>query len=119
VVHGKPLAPNYFCQGSREITTVSAKTQPMTEVQIFGAAYRVRGGDDSGYYQDLADLVDGKMREIARHLVTADTARIAILAALNLAEELFQIRKQQEGERVEIAEKVAQLTRELDDALGS
>ena len=46
-----------------------------------------------------------------------DTARIAILAALNLADELFQIQSQQEGERVEIREKVAALTEELTQAL--
>ena len=79
--------------------------------------YHVRGGDDSGYLQSLADLVDRKMREVAQH-VKGDTARIAILAALNLADELFRIQKQQEGERVEIREKVAELTEELSQALG-
>ena len=58
------------------------------------------------------------MREVAQHASTADTARIAILAALNLADELFRIQKQQEGERVEIREKVAELTEELSQALG-
>jgi cell division protein ZapA len=65
----------------------------------------------------LADLVDRKMREVAEHVNTADTARIAILAALNLADELFRIQSQQEGERVEIREKVAELTEELSQAL--
>ena len=67
--------------------------------------------------QGLADLVDRKMREVAEHVNTADTARIAILAALNLADELFRIQSQQEGERVEIREKVAKLTEELSEAL--
>jgi cell division protein ZapA (FtsZ GTPase activity inhibitor) len=49
--------------------------------------------------------------------VKGDTARIAILAALNLADELFQIQNRQEGERVEIREKVAALTEELTHAL--
>ena len=88
-----------------------------TEVRIFGATYHVRGNDDSGYLQGLADLVDGRMREVAQHVATADTARIAILAALNLADELFQSQKQQEGERVEIKEKVAELAEELTHAL--
>jgi cell division protein ZapA (FtsZ GTPase activity inhibitor) len=57
------------------------------------------------------------MREVAEH-VKGDTARIAILAALNLADELFQIQSRQEGERVEIREKVAALTEELTHALG-
>jgi cell division protein ZapA len=89
-----------------------------TAVEIFGEVYHVRGGDETGYLQDLADLVDRKMREVAEH-AKGDTARIAILAALNLAEELFQLQSRQEGERVEIREKVAALTEELTEALGS
>ena len=89
-----------------------------TSVEIFGSVYQVRGRDDTGYLQSLADLVDRKMREVAQHASTADTARIAILAALNLADELFRIQSRQEGERVEIREKVAELTEELTRALG-
>ena len=88
-----------------------------TEVEIFGAVYSVRGSDDRGYLQGLADLVDRKMREVAQHVNTADTARIAILAALNLADELMSLEKRQEGERVLIREKVAELTEELAGAL--
>ena len=87
------------------------------EVEIFGAVYSVRGSDDRGYLQGLADLVDRKMREVAQHVNTADTARIAILAALNLADELMSLEKRQEGERVLIREKVAELTEELAGAL--
>ncbi|HVT57704.1 MAG TPA: cell division protein ZapA [Thermoanaerobaculia bacterium] len=88
-----------------------------TEVEIFGAVYNVRGSEDRGYLQGLADLVDRKMREVAQHVNTSDTARIAILAALNLADELFRMEKRQEGERVEIKEKVAKLADELNQAL--
>lgn len=88
-----------------------------TPVEIFGAVYTVRGTDDTGYLQELADLVDRKMREVAEHVNTADTARIAILAALNLADELFRIQKRQDGERGEIREKVAALAEELTQAL--
>ncbi len=88
-----------------------------TPVEIFGEVYHVRGGDEGGYLQSLADLVDRKMREVAEH-VKGDPARVAILAALNLADELFQSQSRQEGERVEIREKVAALTEELTQALG-
>ena len=87
-----------------------------TQVEIFGEVYSVRGSDENGYVQELAALVDRKMREVAGQ-VRGDTARIAILAALNLADELFQIQNRQEGERVEIREKVAALTEELTHAL--
>ncbi len=86
------------------------------QVEIFGEVYTVRGSDENGYLRELAGLVDRKMREVAEH-VKGDTARIAILAALNLADELFQSQNRQEGERVEIREKVAALTEELTHAL--
>ena len=88
-------------------------------VEIFGEVYNVRGSDENGYLQESADLVDRKMREVAEH-VKGDTARIAILVALNLADELSQLQylqKGQEGERVEIREKMAALTEELTHAL--
>jgi cell division protein ZapA len=100
--------------GTRDL---SATTPSHTEVRIFGATYHVRGSDDSGYLQALADLVDGKMREVAQNVATTDKARIAILAALNVADELFQARKRQEGERDEIKEKAAELVEELTQAL--
>jgi len=96
---------------------VEAMPRGSMEVEIFGAVYSVRGNDDREYLQGLADLVDRKMREVAEHVNTADTARIAILAALNLADELMSLEKRQEGERVLIREKVAELTEELAGAL--
>jgi cell division protein ZapA len=87
------------------------------EVEIYGSVYNVRAGEDRGYLQGLADLVDRKMREIARHVTSADTAGIAILAALNLADELSRMEKRQEREGVEIREKLAELTEELTEAL--
>ena len=96
---------------------MKAMSSTSTEVEIFGAVYSVRGSEDREYLQGLADLVDRTMREVAQHVNTADTARIAILAALNLADELFRMEKQQEGERVEIREKVAELAGELTEAL--
>lgn len=89
------------------------------QVEIFGSSYSVRGEHDPGHLQDLAALVDRRMREIASHLPHADVARLAILVALNLADELHRSTKQREGERVEIESRVTELTRELVAALGS
>lgn len=94
--------------------TESAKA---TQVEIFGAVYSVRGRDDSEYLQEVASLVDRRMREVAAKVATSDSGRVAILAALNLADELLQSRNRQEGERVEIEERVAALTGELTAAL--
>ena len=96
---------------------MTAKATTATDVEIFGSVYHVRGEKDPEYLRDLAELVDGRMREIAQQVTTVDTAKIAILAALNLSDELFQCRKLQEGERVEIQEKVTELAGRLEEAL--
>ena len=88
-----------------------------TEVEIYGGGYRVHGRNDSGYLQELAALVDGRMREISERVRTVDTAKIAILAALNIADELHQCRERHDGERVEIRERVSALAGELAAAL--
>jgi len=88
-----------------------------TEVEIFGAIYQVRGHQDPEYLQELATLVDGKMREIAQHVSTVDTAKIAILVALNLADELQKGREQYQGEREEVQARVNALTGQLKEAL--
>lgn len=93
------------------------RTTTTTDVEIFGSTYHVRGDKDPELLQDLAGLVDGKMREIAQQVSTVDTAKIAILAALNIADELLQCRKQQEGERVEIQDKVTRLAERLEGVL--
>lgn len=92
----------------------------ITEVEIFGTVYRVRKSDDeegSEHLREVAALVDRKMREISQQARSSDAGRLAILAALNLADELLQSQSKQVGERVEIKERVATLTGELADAL--
>jgi cell division protein ZapA len=95
----------------------SPKGPPATEVEIFGAIYNVRGRDDRGYLQELASHVDRTMREVAERVSTVDAAKIAILAALNIADDLFRSRRQLEGERAEIKEKAGALAGELSAAL--
>lgn len=96
---------------------MAAKGITTVEVDIFGATYTVRGEQGREYLERTAEIVDSRMREIAQHVPTVDTAKIAILAALNLADELLQKNQQQEGERVEIMEKVNELTDDLTSAL--
>ena len=96
---------------------MSPRATTATEVEIFGALYHVRGDKDPEYLQGLADEVDQKMREIAQQVSTVDTGKIAILAALNLTDELFQCRKHQEGDRDEVQEKIQELAGRLGEAL--
>lgn len=56
-------------------------------VDIYDQTYRLRG-QDAEYIHRLAEIVDGKMRAVAAHGKTVDSLRVAVLAALNLADEL-------------------------------
>jgi len=63
------------------------------KVQIFGQTYTIRGDLDERYVQRLAAYVDGKMSAIADATATVDTQKVAVLAALAIADELHTIRK--------------------------
>ncbi len=73
----------------------------LVQVEIFGQTYSLRGPGDAGYLRALAAHVDTKMREISEATRTADTLKLAILAALNIADECLQLRrgKGEDGQR--------------------
>jgi cell division protein ZapA len=88
-----------------------------TEVEIFGATYVIRGGQEPAYLTELAVEVDRRMRELAGHVAQAEPGRLAILAALNLADELSRNRRSWDGERGAIEARVTELSELLDRAL--
>ncbi len=88
-----------------------------TEVQIFGATYVLRSGQDRDYLTALAGEVDRRMRELSEHLDQVDTGRLAILVALNLADELSRNRRHYDGDRDEIESRVTELAERLAEAL--
>jgi cell division protein ZapA len=67
-----------------------------TSVEIFGQTYNVRGEGDPNYLAELAQFVDSRMREVAAEVATVDGMKIAILAALNIADEFSRYRRQRE-----------------------
>jgi cell division protein ZapA len=88
-------------------------------VVIYNQAYNLRSDHDSNYIQGLAEYVDKRMSEIARATMTVDSLRVAILAALQIADELFQARKDKEQTEEEIAERSAKYAELLDQFLRS
>ena len=66
------------------------ETSGATSVTIYGRTYQLRGHDDPDYLIELAAMVDERMREVVAATGTADTLKVAILAALNLADETMQ-----------------------------
>lgn len=87
-----------------------------TAVTIFGRTYHLRGDVDGEYLTELAARVDGKMREVAEATGTADTLKVAILAALNMADE--NLRADDARAAGSDGKRLAQLVTRLDEALG-
>jgi cell division protein ZapA (FtsZ GTPase activity inhibitor) len=89
-----------------------------TAVTIYGRTYHLRGDGDPAYLEELASLVDSKMREVADITSTADTLKVAILASLNIADEYL---KASTGaaprETREAGRRLARLVTRLDEAL--
>jgi cell division protein ZapA len=63
------------------------------KVQIFGQTYSIQGELDGKYVQRLAKYVDEKMHEIADVTKTVDTQKVAVLAALAIADELHSMQR--------------------------
>jgi cell division protein ZapA len=76
-------------------------------VQIFGQTYVIRGELDEAYVQKLAAYVDEKMRAIADATATVDTQKLAVLAALAIADELHSTQKER-GDREELLREQAE-----------
>ena len=71
-------------------------TEPASEnsisVDIYDQTYHLRG-QDTEYVRRLAEIVDSKMRAVASHGKTVDSLRVAVLAALNIADELATLER--------------------------
>ncbi len=65
-------------------------TGQLVQVEIYGQSYNLRGQSEAVYIQDLASYVDRKMREVAEATATVDSLKVAILTALNIADESRQ-----------------------------
>jgi cell division protein ZapA len=85
-------------------------------VEIFDQAYNLRGSD-AEYILRLAEYVDGKMRAVAEQTNTVDTARLAVLAALNIADEYHLLKRSQDSGPVEYLKRASKLADVLDEVL--
>jgi cell division protein ZapA len=86
-------------------------------VEIDGQRYPIRSTLDPDYVAQLAAYVDGKMRAAADSTPTGDSLRLAVLAALNIADELFRSQDVNRLRDGELAERAGELERLLDRVL--
>jgi cell division protein ZapA len=86
-------------------------------VEIFDQAYNLRGSDPE-YILKLAEYVDSKMRAVAEATNTIDTVRLAVLAALNIADEYHLLKKKHDGGATDYQKRAHLLADALDEVLG-
>lgn len=96
--------------------TVKDAQNASVRVEIFDQAYNLRGSDPE-YILKLAEYVDSKMRAVAEATNTIDTVRLAVLAALNIADEYHLLKKKQESGPNEYQKRAHLLSKALDEVL--
>lgn len=90
-----------------------AEKVPPVHVEIFGLGYAVQAGSEPGYVEQLAAFVDAQMREVSRGAGAVDSVRIAVLAALNIADELFRARASMRDGDQGLRQRAERMAREL------
>jgi cell division protein ZapA len=89
-------------------------TEQSIRVEIYNQTYNIRSDGDNDYILRLAEYVDSKMREISSGTLTVDSLKVAILAALHIADEFHQLKNQQEQADAQLASRSAEMTEMLD-----
>jgi cell division protein ZapA len=89
----------------------------VVNVEIHGQRYAVRSELEPQYVGELASYVDDKMRQAARDLASADPLRVAVVAALNIADDLYNARVESSGEKGQILARTADIERLIDSVL--
>ena len=86
-------------------------------VEIHGQRYAVRSDLDPQYVAELAGYLDEKMRAASRELTAAEPLRVAVIAALNISDELFRARADSAGHATRVRTRTAELERLVDAVL--
>jgi cell division protein ZapA len=96
---------------------VNVSDARVTSVEIHGQRYPIRSALEPEYVARLATFVDEKIRAAAEAAPNGDSLRLAVIAALNIADELFRCRDATNAKDGRLAERAGELERLLDRVL--
>ncbi|HKZ03168.1 MAG TPA: cell division protein ZapA [Pyrinomonadaceae bacterium] len=102
-----------LAKSSMDATT----TSPTIRVEIYNQTYNIRSDGDTEYIIQLAEFVDGRMREISSGTLTVDSLKVAILAALHIADELHRLKHLHEQADSQLAARSSECAEMLDRLL--
>src|ERR1700730_13648140 len=95
---------------------VSGSNSNSVRVEIFDQVYNLRGSD-ADYILKLAEYVDAKMRAVSEQTATVDSVRLAVLAALHIADEYHLLKRAGETPSPEARQRASKLANALDEVL--
>jgi len=96
-----------------------AQNSSITKVTILGKEYSIKGEADPQYVQEVAKFVDETMQKICAVSQTASPSKVAILAALNIADELYREREEKENILLMAKKRISSLAESLEKVLVS
>lgn len=94
-----------------------AAFEPVVQVEIFGETYTIRASEDPRYIQRVAQYVDAKFYEIAKRSPSLPSNKMAILASLDIADELLKLSEEKARVEAEAVARIVELTRLLEAEL--
>jgi cell division protein ZapA len=87
------------------------------KVNIYGTEYPIKGEVDVEYIRQVAEYVDRKMREVDQTTTAKSSLKVAILAALNIADELFRERDEKNSLAQNLEAKLNGLSKMINENL--
>lgn len=94
------------------------KINKLHQVEIFGQSYNLRGEGDPKYITEIASYVDKVMHDVSDNTGVADTLKVAILAALNIADDYLSMKRKLSSEKGEnIEKKISLMIQKIDRCL--
>ena len=97
--------------------TVTGDASQIVTVEIMGQRFSIRSSLDVEYINRLASYVDHKIQATTEHSTGGDTVRIAVLAAMNIADEYFRSRDTETSLEAALKTRAGEIERMVDDAL--
>jgi len=93
-------------------------SENFVKVTIYGQEYTIKAPADATYIKNIAEYVDMKMREVQDELSTPQVpAKVAILAAMNISDDLFSAKQQNDNIKNDIEGKISSLIEVIDEAI--
>jgi cell division protein ZapA len=87
------------------------------KIEIYGQTYQIAGDLRPDYVEELAAYVDRKMHEVARSTGTVDSVRVAVLAALAIADELHALKQSRDDSKEKLRERAERCLKLVERAL--